>query len=132
VRQWEVFLCGTELRVAWLHLIAVLLLEGNRGHKNPHHFALLWFDKTVVPLPPPVPECPLPFLGSRRAPLRARQAPFLPSWPDSCTTGTFCSLGACGLGMVPLSAAGTTSCPVLLLLGTAVASRQQVWRTSEY
>lgn len=49
-------LCGTGLRVAWLHLIAALLREGNRGHKDPRHFAHPRADKTVVPLPPPVPE----------------------------------------------------------------------------
>lgn len=50
------FLCGMGLRVAWLHLIAALLEEGNRGHRDPHHFTLLTCDKTLVPLPPPIPE----------------------------------------------------------------------------
>lgn len=56
VGQWEMFLCGMGLRVAWLHLIAALLCEGNRGHKHLHHFTLLSYDKTWVPLPPPIPE----------------------------------------------------------------------------
>lgn len=78
VGQWETFLHGTGLRVVRLHLIAALVPEGNRGHKEPLHFALLRSDKTVIPLPPPVPGQPLLLLGSFRASLRLGQVPFPP------------------------------------------------------